>query len=123
MNLALSSAERGAILQALDDAPDSILVHAFEMLNKTREAFELAHAKLGAPVSETVAVVVAASKPAERPNVSPGEPTITKIGEAATLCVIGALDHGKQPDARYAEHAKLLWKRDKIKFDGLSYYL
>jgi hypothetical protein len=59
----------------------------------------------------------------ERKNVSPGLPSITKIGENAKINILGGLKSGRQPGLKYAEHCKLLWQRKLLKFDGTSYYL
>jgi hypothetical protein len=62
--------------------------------------------------------------PPSRPNVSPGEPAIGKIGQNAKDEIIMKLAEGRQPDLKkYGEHMKLLWKRGEIKFDGQEYYL
>lgn len=62
-------------------------------------------------------------KSSERANVSPGEPSITKIGVNTEGALFGVLRAGGQPEAKYAEHLKLLWKRGKVKFDGDDYYV
>ena len=61
--------------------------------------------------------------PVARKNVSPGEPSIMKIGSGTLAIVRGMLKDGNQPPERYNEHLKLLWKRGEIKFDGKEYYL
>lgn len=61
--------------------------------------------------------------PSERKNVSPGEPSITKIGEKAKEHILNSLRAGAQPAIMYHDHLKLLWKRGEIKFDGEEYYL
>ena len=61
--------------------------------------------------------------PAARKNVSPGEPSITKIGSGAKETIIHALNTGTPLGDRYTEHLKLLWARGEIKFDGEEYYL
>ena len=61
--------------------------------------------------------------PSERKNVSPGEPSITKIGVNTEGALFGVLRAGGQPEAKFAEHMKLLWKRGKVKFDGKEYYV
>ena len=58
-----------------------------------------------------------------RKNVPPGLPTIGKIGTATKEYIFEALKKDIQPEAKYAEHMKLLWARGEIKFDGLQYYL
>lgn len=58
-----------------------------------------------------------------RKNISPGEPSITKIGTNTEGALFGVLRAGGQPEAKYAEHMKLLWKRDKVKFDGEKFYV
>ena len=62
-------------------------------------------------------------KPSERENVSPGTPSITKIGVNTEGALFGVLRAGGQPEAKYAEHMKLLWARGKVKYDGKEYYL
>jgi hypothetical protein len=59
----------------------------------------------------------------ERKNVSPGNPTIGKIGTATTDELIAILNGGKQPPKNRSEHMKLLWKRGLVKYDGKEYYL
>ena len=61
--------------------------------------------------------------PVARKNVSPGEPSITKIGSTTKETIIHALNTDTPLGDRYAEHLKLLWKRGEIKFDGEEYYL
>ena len=61
--------------------------------------------------------------PVARENVSPGEPSITKIGSNTREEIIEALKRGVQPLDKFREHLKLLWKRGKVKFDGTEYYL
>ncbi len=61
--------------------------------------------------------------PVARENVSPGEPSITKIGMNTEGALFGLLRAGGQPEAKYTEHMKLLWKRGKVKFDGKEYYV
>lgn len=58
-----------------------------------------------------------------RKNISPGEPSITKIGMNTEGALFGVLRAGGQPEAKYAEHLKLLWKRGKVKFDGEEYFV
>ena len=58
-----------------------------------------------------------------RQNVSPGPSAISKIGEKAKTYLLNELKGGRQPEAKYAEHLKLLWSRGEIKFDGKEYYL
>ena len=61
--------------------------------------------------------------PSERANISPGEPSITKIGVNTEGALFGVLRAGGQPEAKFAEHMKLLWKRGKVKFDGEQFYV
>lgn len=60
---------------------------------------------------------------AERKNITPGEPTIGKIGATAKDEIIKVLDQGGTLNTRYTEHCKLLWKRGEIKYDGKEFYL
>ena len=57
-----------------------------------------------------------------RANVSPGEPTIGKMGKDTATSLLQHLD-AKQPDKKWVEHMKLLWKRGEVCFDGTEYYL
>ena len=61
--------------------------------------------------------------PVARKNVSPGEPSITKIGSGAKETIIHALNTGTPLGDRYTEHLKLLWARGEIKFDGEQFYV
>ena len=61
--------------------------------------------------------------PVARKNVSPGEPSITRIGSGAKETIIHALNTGTPLGDRYTEHLKLLWKRGEIKFDGDEFYV
>lgn len=72
---------------------------------------------------ELVGVKPAAEDLPPRKNVSPGEPSITKIGMNTEGALFGVLRAGGQPEAKYAEHLKLLWKRGKVKFDGEQFYV
>lgn len=59
-----------------------------------------------------------------RKNVSPGEPSITKIGSGTKESLLAHLKAGGQPTrAKFEEHLKLLWKRGEIKFDGEQFYV
>ena len=58
-----------------------------------------------------------------RENVPPGLPTIGKIGTATKEYIFEALKQNVQPGAKYAEHMKLLWARNEVKFDGVNFYL
>ena len=72
---------------------------------------------------EQVGVKPAAEDLPPRKNVSPGEPSITKIGVNTEGALFGVLRAGGQPEAKFAEHMKLLWKRGKVKFDGEQFYV
>ena len=58
-----------------------------------------------------------------RMNVSPGAPSIGKIGENAKAFILESLEAGAQPPDKYLEHMKLLWSRHVIKFDGEDFYI
>ena len=58
-----------------------------------------------------------------RQNVSPELPAISKIGEKAKTYLLNELKDGRQPEAKYVEHLKLLWARGEIKFDVKDFYL
>ena len=58
-----------------------------------------------------------------RKNISPGEPSITKIGTDTRANILSDLRQGVQPADKYAEHLKLLWKRGEVKYDGMYYFV
>ncbi len=65
---------------------------------------------------------------APRPNNSPGNPSIVKIGSETKASLLATLAEGKQPNlAKFSEHLKLLWQRGEVKFDDragkMEYYL
>ena len=60
---------------------------------------------------------------APRKNISPGMPTITKIGTPAKEEIMSCLGKKMIPPTKYTEHLKLLWLRGEVKFDGQVYYL
>ena len=68
------------------------------------------------------APVVAAKAAADRPNVSPGASSITKMGSKTKTEVIDIAMSGKPMPEKLVEHAKLLWERGDISFDGKEYY-
>ena len=76
-------------------------------------------------IDEPAKILASESAPATepRPNISPGAPSITKIGGKAKEHVLDCLRLGNQPSPAYAEHMKLLWSRGEIKFDGKEYYV
>lgn len=65
--------------------------------------------------------------PPERENVSPGEPSIGKIGKDNVDMLVKAVMDGNtkvlNDTDKWQEHLKLLWKRGLVKFDGEEYYL
>jgi hypothetical protein len=65
---------------------------------------------------------------APRPNISPGEPAIGKIGGATREYLLNELKAGDRTTEykdfhKFKEHLKLLWSRGEVKFDGDEYYL
>lgn len=65
---------------------------------------------------------------APRPNGSPGNPSIVKIGSETKASLLATLAEGKQPNlTKFSEHLKLLWQRGEVKFDDrlgkMEYYL
>ena len=81
--------------------------------------------KFSAPprASEPSETPVAAPAEVERKNVSPGEPSIGKIGSTTKESLLEVLGEGSQPIDKWNEHLKLLWKRGEVKFDGELFYL
>lgn len=62
-------------------------------------------------------------KTIERKNVSPGAPSIGKIGTGTKDEILLLLRNGVQPPKKFTEHAKLLWSRNEVQFDGSTYFL
>lgn len=58
-----------------------------------------------------------------RENISPGDPAITKMGNATKEEILTYLRRGAQPAEKYSEHLKLMWARGEVKYDGTIYYL
>ena len=122
----LTEADRAYILNQLKFAPDSVLADAMLAFNSIRDKM-VAVRKLIIGVDPSVPdteKTVVNEVPAERPNINPGKPSITKIGGPAKSLILEELSTGSiQPHAKYAEHMKLLWSRGEVKFDGKEYYL
>ena len=75
-------------------------------------------------VDDTKLLHFRGSDETQRKNISPGDPTITKIGSGTKGVILDALQQGQQmPRPKYDEHLKLLWKRGEVKFDGEQYYV
>ena len=74
---------------------------------------------------ELVGAKPAAEDLPPRKNVSPGEPSITRLVMTGgpVVEIFDCLKQGTQPPEKYAEQMKLLWKRGEVKFDGKEYYL
>lgn len=65
--------------------------------------------------------------PPERENVSPGEPSIGKIGKDNVDMLVKAVMDGDtkvlNDTNKWQEHLKLLWKRGLVKYDGEEYFV
>lgn len=128
----LTDGDRKFILDQLKNAPDSVLADAMLAFNAIRDKLmqirKMTTPDNAPPLQEVAATVGAVlkqevEKVVDRPNVSPGVPAITKIGSESKINILHNLKNGIQPGAKYAEHAKLLWSRGEVKFDGEAYYL
>lgn len=131
----LSNDQRTRAIKLLVDAPDEIILSAMVDLRRYRHLEEGTKNNFSEVVDdlqerrthdEPVAVDqrgTAIVVEEVRKNVSPGTPSITKIGAIAKDYILEALKLNVQPPPRYSEHLKLLWSRGEIKFDGESYYL
>jgi hypothetical protein len=134
MNL-LSITEREALLKALSDAPDEILIDAVrqrkDWMKTIKQSFDEVRSFVG------MKVVEAAKPPSQpaitktvevsndpRPNINPGPSSITKIGTKTTDELLAVLKAGKQPNHdKYGEHLKLLWSRGVLNYDGKGYFI
>ncbi len=96
-------------------------------INFIRDMTNKRQAKVDPPRDDETAIS-AGTPIKQRANVSPGEPSISKIGGATKDYLINELKAGSRSVEysdfhKYVEHLKLLWKRGEIKFDGEEYYL
>lgn len=58
----------------------------------------------------------------DRPNVSPGGPSIGKIGSKTKATLLLTVERGEPIPKAWTEHMKLLWSRGEVKFDGERYF-
>lgn len=147
MDNILSDNEREALLNALKNAPDEILIDAVrqrkDMIHQINSSFKEVRSFCGlrvieAPVAKFSGREIGAgdsdkkvnnavqepAHPTTRANKSPGASSITKIGGKTKDEILGVLKAGRQPNHdKYGEHLKLLWKREIVKFDGAIYYI
>ncbi len=123
MNKLLTDSDRAFALQQLQDAPDSVIANAFMELQTVRASVLSVRTAAGGTPPVAVATTHEEVTVEKRKNVSPGLPSIGKIGGPTKTQVLGYLDNGTQPPAKFAEHLKLLWSRGEVKFDGKEYYL
>lgn len=118
----LTESDRAYILDQLKLAPDSVLADAMLAFNSIRDKM-VAVRKLIIGVDPAVPGTEKTVVTEVRPNVDPGKPSITKIGADTKTSLLAGLFKNVQPQAKYAEHMKLLWSRGEVKFDGKEYYL
>ena len=119
MSRMLTDQDRAFIYEQLSMASDDILIRAYQEFDRTRTAALSIRKQAGqATEPEEAEPDVIRSK-----NVNPGETTITKIGAATEIEIIKMLQSGQQPPEKYTPHLKLLWKRDKVMFDGKEWYV
>lgn len=159
MTYLLSTSEREALLRALVDAPDDVLIDAVQQrknwIKSIKSSFDEVRGFVGMKVTESGkpppasagSVPVVKGTPQEvaptsidltpeqkkiwskapRIDVSPGTPTIGKIGTKTKDWIIEELKvQARVPEhfgTKYEEHLKLLWLRHEIKFDGEKYYV
>lgn len=136
----INDRERQAMLTFLtENISDEVLIRTLEQIKEDREYVRDETSKImryiGAkPMSPPVPTpttfppsVVAPEAAPETKNVSPGTPSITKIGTNAKGEIMAALKVGPRKLAeigpKYAEHMKLLWSRGEVKYDGERYYV
>lgn len=158
MTYLLSTSEREALIRALADAPDEILIDAVrqrkDWMKNIKSSFDEVRSFVGMKVTESSkpppvsagGIPVVKSAPQEvaststdltpeqkkiwskapRIDISPGPPTIGKIGTKTKDWIIGELKtKPRVPEhfgTKYEEHLKLLWLRHEIKFDGKEYF-
>lgn len=140
----LTTIEREALLRALQDAPDEILIDAVrqrkDWMKQIRSSFDEVRNFVGMRTTEGVPpklsparsthvgdstpVVAEPVAQASRANKSPGAPSIGKIGTKTVDQLTSMLKEGMQPNHdKFGEHLKLMWSRKLVKYDGTSYYL
>ena len=90
------------------------------------ETFAVMHRLLGTNTIATPPVEPTKVKTVvERPNVSPGDSSITKMGQdmkKAMLAAVGSGAFKPNYDGKSLKYLQLLWKRGEIKFDGKEFY-
>ena len=136
----LTEDQRTKALELLKKAPDEIILGAMVDLRRyrhmedgTRRNFDEVCDELSErrthdePVSVehrgSAIVVNEVEEITIRANVSPGTPLIGKIGTATKEELLKLLGQGICPAKKYAEHLKLLWSRNEVKYDGEVFYL
>lgn len=130
----LTKEDRAYILSHLANAPDSVLADAMLAFNAIRDKIiavrqmtSEVEGVIGPDYSTDVEVIIPIHPTApiiEPKNVSPGLPTIGKIGTNTKADILDMLGKGVQPSTtKFGEHLKLLWARGEVKFDGKEYYL
>ena len=117
----ITDGDRKFILEQLQNAPDNVLVSAYNLWAKERQEALLARSIINQETGREAAVPV--SQPETRRNLNPGVSTITKIGAATRLQIMNTLADGHQPSSKYEEHLKLLWERGEVKFDGKEWWV
>ena len=118
----LSEQDRQYVLEQLRAAPDSVLADAMLAFNEIRDKVVMVR-KMSEQAIAPVEPNPMPEEVSQRKNVPPGLPTISKIGSATKEELLKMLCQGIQPSTKYAEHLKLLWARNEVKFDGKEYYL
>lgn len=143
----LTEDQRTKAIESLKRAPDEVLLSAMVDFRRFRHIEEGTRANFNQVVDELterrthnepvaedhrgsgINVQPVEEIKLERINVSPGTPSITKIGSNTKEYIINELKISGAPRTlehfgmKYKEHLKLLWARGEIKFDGTEYYL
>ena len=137
----LTERDRQALLDYLsENATDDVLIRAVEELKEHREYVRNSmislNKYLGTRPSAAPTPLPPADEPAAAPtivpdtrkaNISPGAPSISKIGSNTKGELLAQLKVKPRSlselGQKYTEHMKLLWSRGEVKFDGERYYL
>lgn len=122
MNL-LHPEDRAYILEQLKLAPDSVLADAMLAFNAIRDKVVIVRKMVERPSTPVEEANPVPAETVQKPNVSPGRPSIVKIGAETKATLLKELANGRQPPAKFSEHLKLLWERGEVKFDGKEYWV
>lgn len=100
-------------------------LHEFQLIQDSIQAVTQSPAQTTTFEPATIAAPAPPPPAQERHNVSPGEPSIIKMGaetKRSMLAGVGSGAFGAGYNGKSIEYLRLLWKRGEVKFDGKEFY-